>query len=311
MQAEGDRGGDGVAVTLGVHVEPARDPQALLHDLHGRQARLVRDHPLHGVEVRAALLHHLGDEVGQELGAELEDGLAVHLEVEEVPDLLGVGQRVVLGAAPHDLGEVGARAVGLEARAEDLRALVGLGEADHHGGGRVPEDGGALLVLPVEPHRGDVGRDDEDPAVAARRDQVGHGVEGDHEAQAGRVDVEGGQARVLEAERLLDQGGGAGDSLLGGAARADQAIDVVEGEPCRLEGRARGLGAHLRGGLAVGEVAREHARLGLDPARRDAEHPVDVRGAQDPFGQVFAGAENPDRALLHRGESFMRGSGAP
>ncbi|MNL43670.1 hypothetical protein D3C87_1661940 [compost metagenome] len=156
-----------------------------------------------------------------------------------------------------------------------------------------------------------MGRDDQHPAVAARGDQVGHGVEGHHEAQAGRVDVERGQARVLEAQGLLDQSGGAGDSLLGGAAGADQAIDVVERQVGRFEGRACGLGAHRRGGLAFGEVAREHPGLGCDPARRDAEPSVDVLGAQHPWGQVLAGTENPDRALLHRGESFMRGSGAP
>ena len=99
----------------------------------------------------------------------------------------------------------------------------------------------------------------------------------------------------FEGELLVQQGGIAGQRLVGGGAGADDHVDVVEGQARRGEGLAGRAGAQLGGGAAF-DVPHPDAGALLDRAVREPEALVHRGAGEGLVGPHRAGAEDPQGA---------------
>jgi hypothetical protein len=84
-------------------------------------------------------------------------------------------------------------------------------------------------------------------------------IEGDHEAEAGGVHVEGRDARAVEADAALDQYRRGRDALVGQGASGDDAVDSRRLESRRGQRSARGLDGQVDGRFAGDDGALAHA----------------------------------------------------
>ena len=169
---------------------------------------------------------------------------------------------------------------------------------EDHRPGAVAEEHAGGAVLEVEDAREGLGADHHHPAGEAGAEEgVGLG-EGEDEAGADRLDVEGEAARHADRGLHLDRGRGKG--LVGGRRRQDDRVDVGAAQAGVGEGGAGGGDGEVRGRLALGgEVAALDAGARPDPFVGGVEGPGELGVLDDALGQVVAAAERDGAEHAH------------
>jgi len=140
-------------------------------------------------------------------------------------------------------------------------------------------------VLHVADARERLGADRQHAAGAAGRDVGLRDRERGDEPGAGRVAIEG--RGVHRAQAVLDDRGAGRDHLIRRDRADDDEVEVLGREPRRLERAPPGDHGHVRGRLAVGDVAPLADPRALDdPLVRRVDDLLEVRIRDDALGHV-------------------------
>ena len=187
--------------------------------------------------------------------------------------------------------------VGRQHPAVGRRAGAGCGRQDHRPGAVAEQHAGAA-ILPIENSREGLGADHQRATGLADADEVvGHG-EGEDEAGADRLDIEGGAAG--HAESRLDLRRGRRKGVVRRAGRQHDEIDVGRAEVGPGERRLGRLDRHLRGALAVaGDMALADPGTLRDPGIVGVDALRQLGVGHDPPRQIGPAAGDP-RAQDHQ-----------
>ena len=176
-------------------------------------------------------------------------------------------------AAGGPAQQVAAGAVGAELIGD--QALVRFAGGEQDGPGAVAEERKALLVAGVDHPAVAVAADDQRALAVARRHELRGDDQGEDEARAGRLDVEG---RAVQLEPVLNQVGRRRESHVGRERGDDEQVDVGGLAAGGLQAAGRGVRA---------EVARRLVRQG-EPALVDAgpiDDPIRVEAVSSRAGR--------------------------
>ncbi len=266
---------------------------------------LVRHQPVNGAPVELVRGQRLVDDALECPDRDLEDLVALHLDVRP----LQVARPLGLRRAVRVIKEIAMTAICAEVAGQDAGRF---GRLQHHCSGTVAEQDAGRSILPVDDARQGLGADHQRTLRgAAGNEAVGHAQRID-ETAAGRLDAERRASR--DAEAPLDQAAHVGeDEVRGGRADHDK-IDLVGRHAGRFHGLARGLLGKITGGLAIrGQVPPLDARARGDPLLGGVHHRLELAIGQDSFRQVAAGAGNagiphatcsPNNVLIWSGTRF-------
>ncbi len=226
--------------------------------------------------------------IGQDADGPLEDGPAVHREVMEAL-FEDRRRRRDATAARRPAQKVAARAVGAELVGD--QSLVFLARREQDGAGPVAEEREALLVAGIDHPAIAISADHQRTLAIARRHELRRDDEGEDEARAGRLHVEGGAGQL---EPVLNQVGRGGECHVGREGGDDQEVDVGRLAPGRLQAADRGLRAQVACRL-VGqrESPLMNSRPVDDPFRIESVRLAQVLIGHDQLGDVAPGTENP------------------
>jgi hypothetical protein len=152
-------------------------------------------------------------------------------------------------------------AVGMQPGGEDAGFVVGC---EHHCAGAVTEKHAGGPVIPVQDPREDFGTNHQGATRDAAADEPIRRRQRVNEAAADCLHVEG--RTTGNAERLLDQAGGARKHVVGRRGGADDQVDVRSRDPGRAQCRLRRLGSqHRAGDIGLGQPALLDPGPGDDP----------------------------------------------
>ncbi len=186
-------------------------------------------------------------------------------------------------------------AVGAGTGTDDAES--GPGRAEYDGSCTVPEQHRGLAVTVVQDPRVDVRAHDQCvlglAVLADPGQQLRTGLQGEDEAGADGVDVEGGGLR--RADPVLHQTGGGRLRVVGGGGRHDHPSDVAFADPGVVHRGPRGGGGQVRGRFVRrGAAALANAGLTDDPLGGDPGPFGDLGVGHDVARKVRAGSDDAD-----------------